>query len=325
MDREYESFLNEIGGGGGGFPMGGSSDGGAKSSADDEYANFMASIGESTHTLFLSIFTGVGLLLTSSPFSSPLLFLQPRPPRRPMLRARRLRGPSRAVRPLRRRREAPEAVTMVPAAPCAVPAVPRPCPPSWVVAVVTRPLALIPSKVTHLTVVRREWACRATRLTEVLRVWPTPTASRPTACKACASPLQRRALECGRLAAPVGGTYPRRLEQQPPDSTDLPAWRRCLAWAATVRLAPMAARATAAVLPRLRGRSSNGRALADPPVYHHHAPPRAAPLRGVLRFVVVSVICDEDYEVEVEGWTEDRREERGRGGEDLEKGRTTNV
>lgn len=47
MDREYESFLNEIGGGGsGGFPMGGSSDGGAKSSADDEYANFMASIGE---------------------------------------------------------------------------------------------------------------------------------------------------------------------------------------------------------------------------------------------------------------------------------------
>ena len=57
MDREYESFLNEIGGGGGGggFPMGGGSDGGAKSSADDEYANFMASIGESTHALFLSI------------------------------------------------------------------------------------------------------------------------------------------------------------------------------------------------------------------------------------------------------------------------------
>jgi hypothetical protein len=39
--------------------------------------------------------------------------------------------------------------------------------------------------------------------------------------------------------------------------------------------------------------------------------------------VVVSVICDEDYEVEVEGWTEEGKEERGR--EDLEKGRTTNV
>lgn len=47
MDREYESFLNEIGGGGGDLPfsMGGGG-GGAKSSADDEYANFMASIGE---------------------------------------------------------------------------------------------------------------------------------------------------------------------------------------------------------------------------------------------------------------------------------------
>lgn len=79
-----------------------------------------------------------------------------------------------------------------------------------------------------------------------------------------------------------------------------------------MRLAPMAARTTAAVLPRLRGRSSNGRALAHPLVYHHHAPPRAAPLRGVLRFVVVSVVCDEYYEVEVEGWTEEKRRERER-------------
>jgi hypothetical protein len=56
MDKEYESFLTEIGGGGDDFGFsssgggGGGGGGGAKSSADDEYASFMASIGESTHS-----------------------------------------------------------------------------------------------------------------------------------------------------------------------------------------------------------------------------------------------------------------------------------
>ncbi len=52
MDKEYESFLTEIGGGSDfDFLTDNKS---AKKSTDDEYANFMASIGESAYPRFFS-------------------------------------------------------------------------------------------------------------------------------------------------------------------------------------------------------------------------------------------------------------------------------